>query len=46
MLGLPRSTTFRTQWYDPDFLADLRRRAERLSLAEAENKRIELIVRK
>jgi hypothetical protein len=34
------------QWYDPDFLADLRARAERLSLAEAESKRIDLTLRK
>jgi hypothetical protein len=34
------------QWYDPEFLADLRPRAERLSLAEAESKRIDLTVRK
>jgi hypothetical protein len=34
------------QWYDPEFLADLRRPAERLSLAEAESKRIDLTVRK
>ena len=34
------------QWYDPEFLADLRPRAERLSLAEAESKRIDLIVKK
>ena len=34
------------QWYDPDFLGDLRLRAQRLSLAEAESKRIDLIVQK
>jgi hypothetical protein len=34
------------QWYDPEFLADLRPRAERLSLAEAESKRIDLTVKK
>jgi hypothetical protein len=34
------------QWYDPEFLADLRPRAERLSLGEAETKRIDLIVKK
>jgi hypothetical protein len=34
------------QWYDPEFLADLRPRAERLSLAEAEGKRIDLTVKK
>ena len=34
------------QWYDPEFLADLRPRAERLSLAEAEHKRIDLTLRK
>ena len=34
------------QGYDPEFLADLRLRAERLSLAEAESKRIDLTVRK
>jgi hypothetical protein len=34
------------QWYDPDFLADLRPRAQRLSLAEAESKRIDLTVQK
>jgi hypothetical protein len=34
------------EWYDPEFLADLRPRAERLSLAEGESKRIDLIVKK
>jgi hypothetical protein len=34
------------QWYDPEFLADLRPRAEQLSLAEAESKRIDLTVKK
>ncbi len=34
------------QWYDPDFLADLRPRAQPLSLAEAESKRIDLTVQK
>jgi hypothetical protein len=34
------------QWYDPAFLEDLRPRAERLWLAEAENKRIELTLKK
>jgi hypothetical protein len=34
------------QWYDPEFLADLRPRAERLSLAEAESKRIDLTLKK
>jgi hypothetical protein len=34
------------QWYDPEFLAELRPRAERLSLAEAESKRIDLTVKK
>ncbi len=34
------------QWYDPEFLADLRPRARRLSLAEAESKRIDLTVQK
>lgn len=34
------------QWYDPEFLAELRPRAERLSLGEAESKRIDLTVRK
>jgi hypothetical protein len=34
------------QWYDPEFLADLRPRAQRLSLAEAESKRIDLTVQK
>jgi hypothetical protein len=34
------------QWYDPDFLADLRTRAQPLSLAEAESKRIDLTVQK
>jgi hypothetical protein len=33
------------QWYDPEFLADLRPRAVRLSLAEAESRRIDLTVR-
>jgi hypothetical protein len=34
------------QWYDPEFLADLRPRADRLSLVEAESKRIDLTVKK
>jgi hypothetical protein len=34
------------QWYDPEFLADLRPRAQRLSLAEAESKRVDLTVQK
>jgi hypothetical protein len=34
------------QWYDPDFLAELRSRAQRLSLAETESKRIDLKVQK
>ena len=34
------------QWYDPEFLADLRPRAQRLSLAESESKRIDLTVQK
>ena len=34
------------QWYDPEFLAGLRPRAQRLSLAEAESKRIDLTVQK
>jgi hypothetical protein len=34
------------QWYDPEFLADLRPRAERVSLGEAESKRIDLTVQK
>lgn len=34
------------QWYDPEFLADLRSRAERVSLAAGESKRIDPIVRK
>jgi hypothetical protein len=34
------------QWYDPDFLAELRPRAQRLSLAEAESKHIDLTVQK
>jgi Carboxypeptidase regulatory-like domain len=34
------------QWFDPEFLAELRPRAERLSLAEAESKRIDLTVKK
>ncbi len=34
------------QWYDPDFLADLRPRAQPLSLGEAESKRIDLTVQK
>jgi hypothetical protein len=34
------------QWYDPEFLADLQPRAQRLSLAEAESKRIDLTVQK
>ena len=31
---------------DPEFLAELRHRTERLSLADAESKRIDLIVKK
>jgi hypothetical protein len=34
------------QWYDPEFLAELRPRAERLSLAEAESKRVDPTVKK
>jgi hypothetical protein len=34
------------QWYDPEFLADLRPRAERLSLADGESKRVDLTVKK
>jgi hypothetical protein len=34
------------QWYDPEFLAELRPRAERLSLADAESKRIDLTLKK
>jgi hypothetical protein len=34
------------QWYDPEFLADLRPRAQRLSLIDAESKRIDLTVQK
>jgi hypothetical protein len=34
------------QWYDPAFLEDLRPRAQRLSLVEAESKRIDLTVKK
>jgi hypothetical protein len=34
------------QWFDPQFLADLRPRAQRLSLADAESRRIELTVKK
>jgi hypothetical protein len=34
------------QWYDPEFLAALRPRAQRLSLAESENQRIDLAVQK
>jgi hypothetical protein len=34
------------QWYDPEFLAELRPRAQRLSLADAESKRIDLRVQK
>jgi hypothetical protein len=34
------------QWYDPEFLADLRSRAERLSLAEAEHKRTDVTLKK
>jgi hypothetical protein len=33
------------QWYDPQFLADLRDRAERLTLADAESKRLDLTIR-
>jgi hypothetical protein len=34
------------QWHDPEFLAELRLRAERLSLADAEDKRIDLTVKR
>jgi hypothetical protein len=34
------------QWYDPEFLADLRPLAERLSLDDAESERIDLTVKK
>lgn len=34
------------QWYDPEFLAELRRRAERVTLAEAEHKRIDVTLKK
>jgi hypothetical protein len=34
------------QWYDPEFLADLRPRAQPLSLTEAESKRIDVTVQK
>jgi hypothetical protein len=34
------------QWFDPEFLADLRPRAQRLSLEERESKRIDLSVQK
>ena len=34
------------QWHDPEFLADLRPHAQRLSLAEGESKRIDLTVKK
>ena len=34
------------QWYDPEFLADLRSRAERLSIDEAEHKRIDVTLKK
>lgn len=34
------------QWYDPDFLAELRPRAQALSLGEAESTRIDLTVQK
>jgi hypothetical protein len=34
------------QWYDPEFLADLRPRAQRLSLADAESKRIDVTLKK
>jgi hypothetical protein len=34
------------RWHDPDFLADLRPRAQRLSLAEAETRRIDLTLQK
>ena len=34
------------QWYDPEFLSDLRSRAERLTLVEAEQKRLDVIIRK
>jgi hypothetical protein len=34
------------QWYDPEFLAELRSRAERLSLNDAETKPINLTLKK
>jgi hypothetical protein len=34
------------RWHDPDFLADLRPRAQRLSLADAETRRIDLTLQK
>ncbi len=34
------------QWYDPEFLADLRSRAVAVSLAEAEHKRIDVTLKK
>ena len=34
------------QWYDPEFLAELRPRADRLSLADGESKRLDLTVKK
>jgi len=34
------------QWYDPDFLAELRSRAQPFSLGDAESKRIDLTVQK
>jgi hypothetical protein len=34
------------QWNDPEFLEGLRRRAERITLAEAESKRVDLTLKK
>jgi hypothetical protein len=34
------------QWYDPEFLGELRRRAERVTLAEVEHKRIDVTLKK
>jgi hypothetical protein len=52
--GLPAGTYFIAavdyaqdgEWYDPEFLSELQRRARRLSLAEAESTRVALTVQK
>ena len=34
------------QWYDPEFLEDLKGRARRVAIAEAESKQVDLVLRK